>query len=279
MPPTAALPTLTPTPLETVTTTTAGVTLTILFDNERFDERLRADWGFACLIQGLEKTILFDTGAGSALVYNMRTLGVEPEIVDVVVLSHAHGDHVGGLQAFLDEKSDLAVYLPRSFPATIKRQVTQAGARPVEVSDPIEICARAWTTGVLGGRIQEQSLVVETAQGAVVITGCAHPGIVHIVRQAQRLAPSSVHSVHLAIGGFHLDRSAEHEIVDLIEELQRLGVERVAPTHCSGTRARRLFEVAYGDNFLRAGVGLVVNVGREIVGTEDALDHREHMPR
>jgi 7,8-dihydropterin-6-yl-methyl-4-(beta-D-ribofuranosyl)aminobenzene 5'-phosphate synthase len=120
------------------------------------------------------------------------------------------------------------------------------------VHDAVEICQFVYSTGELGDGIKEQSLVIETAQGLVVITGCAHPGVVNIVRQAKELAGGEV---YLVLGGFHLGNTSTAEITGIIEDFQQLGVQKAAPCHCSGDVARRLFDEAYGEDFNPAGVG------------------------
>lgn len=80
--------------------TRADPTITVVFDNNPYKEGLATSWGFSCVVGGTEKTILFDTGGeGSILSANMDALGIDPAEIDVVVLSHIHGDHVGGLGA------------------------------------------------------------------------------------------------------------------------------------------------------------------------------------
>ena len=91
--------------------------MTIVYDNNRFDPRLRTAWGFSCVVRGLEKTILFDTGGdGRTLLGNMTQLGIEPAEVDIVVLSHIHGDHTGGLERFLEKNPRVIVYSPDACP-------------------------------------------------------------------------------------------------------------------------------------------------------------------
>ena len=242
-----------PTPTEVA----EELTITIVYDNNEYNERLETAWGFSCLVEGPEKTILFDTGGDSAmLLRNMRTLGIAPQDVNVVVISHIHGDHVGGLAGFLEENHAVTVYLPQSFPESIKGATMDAGAELIEISsqevEPVEICEDVYSTGELGDWSKEQSLVIETSQGLVVITGCAHPGVVNIVRQAKRLTGGEVYFV---LGGFHLGGVSAAEIAGIVEDFQQLGVQRVAPCHCSGDVARRLFEEAYGEDFIPAGVG------------------------
>ena len=102
------------------------------------------------------------------------------------------------------------------------------------------------------GAIIEQALVVETPDGSVVITGCAHPGIEEIVRQAQAAVPGEV---ALLVGGFHLLETAKDQVETIVADLRELGVEEVMATHCTGDEAMALFEDAYGEDYLEGGVG------------------------
>ena len=89
------------------------IKLTILYDNKLLKEDLECDWGFSCLIEGAEKTILFDTGTkGSILMSNLKKMNISPEIVDVVVISHDHFDHAGGLE---DSRKGRQRHLPARF--------------------------------------------------------------------------------------------------------------------------------------------------------------------
>ncbi len=237
------------------------LTIIVIYDNNPYKEGLETAWGFSCLVRGAEKTVLFDTGGdGSILLANMKRLGIDPKEVEVVVLSHIHGDHVGGLSSFLSENHDVTVYLPKSFPQSFKDGVKRYGAEPVEVYDPLKICEQVYSTGELGVGIREQSLVIHTEGGLAVITGCAHPGIVSIVEKAKDLVKAEVLFV---MGGFHLGSKSEGEIEQIIASFKQLGVRYAGPCHCSGDRARQLFEEAYGKNFLRIGVGETITISED----------------
>jgi 7,8-dihydropterin-6-yl-methyl-4-(beta-D-ribofuranosyl)aminobenzene 5'-phosphate synthase len=235
-----------------------SLTLMTVYDNYPHNSRLGTGWGFSCVVKAGGNNILFDTGAESrTLLGNMEGVGIDPEAIDAVVLSHAHGDHTGGLEGFLKVNPDVSVYVLDSFPGGIKETVGSSGARLFEVSGPVEISEGVSTTGGLGDRIMEQSLVVNTDRGLVVLTGCAHPGIVDIVREARRLTGRDI---HLVMGGFHLSGESDEGLRSIMSSLKELGVERAAPCHCSGERARELFSQEYGEDYIANGVGMAIEV-------------------
>jgi len=90
-----------------------------------------------------------------------------------------------------------------------------------------------------------------------VLTGCAHPGVVEMVRQAQEVVPGRI---ALLGGGFHLHQSGKHQVQALIAELRELGVEKVLPAHCTGDAAGALFRAEYGKNSIEGGVGRTVTL-------------------
>ena len=227
--------------------------MTIVYDNYQSDPDLRTDWGFGCVVDGLAKPILFDTGtSGQILLSNMSKLHIDPQAIDVVVLSHIHGDHTGGLAAFLDQNAQVTVFAPQSFPSSFKHAVANTGAEYVEVGESTPICPHVFSTGQLGTAIREQALILETANGLVVITGCAHPGVVNMIRRAKQVANKDV---YLVMGGFHMDAFSATQINKVIADFQQLSVQKAAPCHCSGDQTRRLFAEAYGDDFMEVGVG------------------------
>jgi len=242
----------------TSTTAVKNLSITVSYDNNPYKERLTAAWGFSCVIRETEKTILFDTGGdGSILLTNMEKLGINPKEIDLVVLSHIHGDHVGGLSSFLEKNPEVVVYLPKSFPRGFKDGVKEYGAKIVEVREPLKICEGVYSTGELGTWIKEQSIIIHMEKGLIVITGCAHPGIVKIVNKVKDLVKGDV---LLVMGGFHLGGESKGEIENIVSSFRKLGVSYVGPCHCSGDAARQLFKKEYGENFINVGVGRVVTM-------------------
>ena len=109
--------------------------LIIIYDNNPFDSQLYSARGFSCLVSLPQKTILFDTGGHSpTLLHNMTQLQIDPREVDIVVLSHIHGDHVGGLSGFIEENSAVTIYMLESFARSYKDKVKSLAAKVEEIS-------------------------------------------------------------------------------------------------------------------------------------------------
>jgi 7,8-dihydropterin-6-yl-methyl-4-(beta-D-ribofuranosyl)aminobenzene 5'-phosphate synthase len=239
------------------------VTFTIVYDNNSYDPGLRTAWGFACLVETGEATVLFDTGADApTLLDNMAKLGIDLLTIEAVVLSHIHGDHVGGLTGLLDAGARPTVYVPAVFPPSFKNGVS-VRTDLVEVTEPIEIRPGLYTTGEVGSAIVEQALAVETEDGLVVVTGCAHPGVVEMVERAFEVLGGDI---LLVMGGFHLGNATHGQIEGVIDGLCHLGVQMVAPCHCTGDRARQLLAESFGSDYIAAGAGRVITIGGR--GTE-----------
>jgi 7,8-dihydropterin-6-yl-methyl-4-(beta-D-ribofuranosyl)aminobenzene 5'-phosphate synthase len=230
----------------------AEVIITIVYDNNGYNGRLTAAWGFSCIVKRQQDTILFDTGGdGKVLLSNMARLDINPDGIDAIVLSHIHSDHTGGIDEFLKQNSRLTVYIPLSFPEQMKEHIKAYGVNLVEIHEPRELFAGVFTTGELGGGVREQSLLVKTSKGLVLITGCAHPGVVNIVKRAKEIAKDKI---YIVVGGFHLAGAFPSQINYRAEILLQLGVEKVALCHCSGDEARKLFKDYFGENYLDCGI-------------------------
>ncbi len=235
-----------------------GIKLTILYDNYIATEGTKADWGFSCLIEGAEKTILFDTGTQSDILWhNIKKLNIDISKVDQIVLSHEHGDHTGGLFSILEKKNDVPVYVPASFSDAFVNKVKNAGAEAVRVDEPIQLCENVFLTGEIKGPVNEHAVIIETSKGLVVITGCAHPGIADIVKKARQQLDKDVYFV---LGGFHLMQKSESQINDIIHQFTEAGVIKCGATHCTGDEQIKMFARAYGNNYVEMGVGRIISI-------------------
>jgi 7,8-dihydropterin-6-yl-methyl-4-(beta-D-ribofuranosyl)aminobenzene 5'-phosphate synthase len=207
--------------------------ITIVYDNCLSKSGLRTGWGFSALIEvGGTPPLLFDTGAdGAALLYNMKELGIDPGQIGIIVISHAHGDHTGGLASVLEVNEDAEIYVPASFWGTIIGRKVKIVTTPVQVSQDI------FTVGELQGI--EQSLAIKTSKGVVVVAGCSHPGVGAILDAAS--FHGKVYGIVGGLHGFH--------------DFSRLdGLSLICPCHC--TQHKSELRSLFRDHYVACGAGL-----------------------
>ena len=199
--------------------------ITILYDNTVYKKGLQADWGFAALVeQKFTPTILFDTGAdGRILLSNMGKMGIDPFLIDEVFISHNHFDHTGGLSEFLKVNNKVKIYHPSLF------------------TEPTKIHKNVFSTGELD-KI-EQSMGVITEKGIVLIVGCSHPEMSHILNAASKFG-----KIYGVIGGMHGFKEFE-----LFRDL-----ELICPTHCTQYKAE--LKSLYPHKYIEGGVGRVIEI-------------------
>jgi len=210
--------------------------ITILYDNTVHQKGLTSDWGFSCFVE-VENTpkILFDTGTdGKILLSNMRKLNINLASIDEVFISHAHFDHVGGLSSFLGVNEKAKIYVPPSFAGPVGREV-------ITIKGPTKIHENVFSTGELDGI--EQSMLIKTEKGLVLIVGCSHPRMVHILK-----ATSQFGKVYAIIGGLH-----GFSEFDLFKDLTL-----ICPTHCTQHKAK--IKSLYPDKYIEGGVGQIITV-------------------
>jgi 7,8-dihydropterin-6-yl-methyl-4-(beta-D-ribofuranosyl)aminobenzene 5'-phosphate synthase len=211
--------------------------ITIVYDNRTARAGLKKGWGFSALIEAADTPpLLFDTGNdGASLLYNMEQLGIDPGRIGIIVISHSHGDHTGGLADILEVNGQARVYLPASM------YFRHADTDVVAVSEPVNISDSVISTGEL--RRIEQSLAVRTAKGIVVVTGCSHPGVGEILNSAARYG-----RIYGIVGGFHG-----------FSDLRRLnGLSLICPCHC--TQHTREIEEMFPEQYVACGAGLTLEI-------------------
>ncbi len=230
--------------------------VTIIYDNRTARDDLYPGWGFSALIEVDGHRLLFDTGGDKiVLEHNAAALGVDLKKTDFLFFSHEHCDHIGAVSSALH--TGLTVVYPASFAAGFRDRIEDAKAVPLPVSEPIEFTDGFLSTGELGQEIVEQALIVAGDDGPVLITGCAHPGIVRIVQEATGLAGQPL---ALLIGGFHLFSTADSQVREIAAQLKRLGVERIGPCHCTGDRAIAILAGEFSDCYIDVRAGTKVAI-------------------
>ena len=190
--------------------------ITVLVD-DLVPEGRRSVHGFSALVEGKDALILFDTGPeGDVLMEALEAEGVDGGDLDLVVVSHAHRDHAGGLSRLLYERPRLPVSAPLGSASAIAKGLPKE-AVIIGEKGPRTLAAHIGTTGDLGSQPPEQALLLWTDEGAAVLTGCGHPGIKALVEAAGG-------ETCLVMGGLH----------DLQpDQLPVPGVGRFIACHCT----------------------------------------------
>ena len=272
----------------------AKAQITILYDAFGKSSGMQKDWGYAALIEYGGKRILFDTGNnGDTLAQNAKAKGIDLSRLDFVVMSHRHGDHMGGVAYLLSVNPRVKIYAPKEgfgvygadLPGTFYRKDESLppeqryyDGRPPEVmrfgaawpganfqlvDKNIEIAPGIHLIALVSDRpgtleLRELSLAINTAEGMVIIVGCSHPGIEKIVEAATKINPR----IHLVAGGFHLVVSKDEEIEKIVAALRdTYKVAYVAPGHCTGEPTFAALKKAFGERDLYAGLGTTLALG------------------
>ena len=212
--------------------------LRIVYDNEAL-EGFACGWGFSSLIEAAGYKVLFDTGwDGNLLLHNLERFGVEREEIDIIVISHTHWDHIGGIADVLHPR--VVVHLPDSSSPRLKEEI---GRRAKRVETKTEcIPEHLWTTGEFkSGR--EQALILKGEAGLVVVTGCAHPGLETILEAARRYG-----DIYGVIGGFH-----EFNRYECIGDLSM-----IVPCHC--TRYKIRVKEIFGERCRECKAGMTIEI-------------------
>ena len=268
--------------------------LTILYDAFGTDAAMKKDWGFSALLEIFDKRILFDTGNDPDIfAANVKAKNIDLTSIDFVVLSHRHSDHMAGLNHVLSVNPTVKIYAPKegfgiygsSLPSSFYRKDEslppemryydgkppeimkfgtawqQANIEPIDKTTEIApgITLIALVSDSPGTKeLKELSLAVNTADGVVLVVGCAHPGIEKIVEAATTINPK----IRLIAGGFHLVVAPDEVIAKAVSALKdTFKVENIAPGHCTGEPTFAALKRAYGDRYLYAGVGTSLPLG------------------
>ncbi|TFF89232.1 MAG: MBL fold metallo-hydrolase [Promethearchaeota archaeon] len=214
----------------------------IFYDNRSL-KGFKHAWGFSALIRVNDKNILFDTGANpEILFYNMKKLDFSPENIDIIVISHSHLDHTGGLPYILGLKEDVDIYLPKYMKSNKKFEFKMYGsdATNFKETDGIRVIIEDMLTVACTQKIYEQILLIHLKEGLLIMTGCAHPGLDNIINFSQE-----IDKIYGVMGGFHG-----------FSKLKKLeNIEFIAPCHC--TQFMDEIKIKFKENFVNCAAGSV----------------------
>ena len=268
--------------------------ITVLYDAFGKDSAMTKDWGYSALVEINGKRILFDTGDNPEIfAANVKARSVDLTRLDFVVMSHRHGDHMGGLTHLLSVNPKVKIYAPKEnfgvygfdlpgkfyrraefLPAEMRYydgtppEIMKFGSafpnanielidKTTEISPGITLIALV--SDAPGTKeLKELSLAINTSEGVVLVVGCAHPGLEAIVAEAVKIDPH----IHFLTGGFHLV-VAQDPVIDRVTAAlhDTFKVDYIAPGHCTGEPAFAAMQKAFGDHYLYAGLGTTLGLG------------------
>jgi len=267
---------------------------TILYDSFGKSPSLTMDWGFGALVEYGGKRILFDTGNNSQIFeHNVKAAGVDLRKLDFVVMSHRHGDHMGGLAYLLKVNPTVKIYAPKERsgvygdeqpsgtwyrkdeslpieqryyngapPEIIHMGAAWPGANFQLIDKKTEIAPGMFLIALVSDKpgtleLHELSLAIRTPDGLVLVVGCSHPGVERILQEASAIDPH----ISILLGGLHQIQAPEPEVEHIARVLhEQYKIEHVAPGHCTGEPEFAALKRAFGEHYVYAGVGSVVDL-------------------
>ncbi|MBU1669633.1 MAG: MBL fold metallo-hydrolase [Actinobacteria bacterium] len=272
------------------------VKVTILCDNLAGPVSFKGEHGLAVLVEVEGKSFLWDCGQSDVAVHNAKISGLDLRKFDGIGISHGHFDHAGGLMEVLSAAGPKKLFMhpkalePKFFMAgNIKRfigipfqkeAIQSACADVVISSDALEVLPGVRLTGEVprvtdfegfeanlycrtDGEIRpdpftdDQSLVVDTPDGAIVLTGCAHSGLVNVLKHVLR----SSGKIKAVIGGTHLGLGASPERIDAtLDFLEEILPERIVPCHCTGMNATIQMVQRLKDRVIPGQTGMMISL-------------------
>jgi len=233
-----------------------SVEINILVDNNpNFD--LKSPWGISIYIRTQNLSILFDAGPDpNALKENSKKLSIDLSNLDLAVISHEHGDHIRGLEYISEVNKNLTIFVPAHMSESCKNWIKSLGFKVIEVKDTTLISEGIAIVGELYGPPYEQALAINVKNlGLIILVGCSHPGVDKIVSKAEKELSQNPYAV---IGGFHLSGASLNKIRDIAKALNKTGLKRIYPVHCSGEDFREFLRENYPEVYGDGKVGLKV---------------------
>jgi 7,8-dihydropterin-6-yl-methyl-4-(beta-D-ribofuranosyl)aminobenzene 5'-phosphate synthase len=231
----------------------------VVDDRELPDSRLRAEHGVSFLLEAQGRTVLFDMGqTASVLLHNLSVLGAAPEQIEALVLSHAHYDHMGGLERLLERLPGVPTY---AHPDLFRERFRKTDAGPKRLGPamdrasladraslrlsarPVGVIAGVWTTGEIAPRPEPEgrsrqhivrkdrgwasdpyrddlSLVPDTGEGLVLLCGCCHAGLLNTLVTVRSVFGRDPIAV---VGGIHLVHADTPTLNHVVAKLRQHG--------------------------------------------------------
>ena len=260
-----------------------------LVENCVYGRKLQGEHGLSLYIETPSAKILFDTGQSDLFLQNARYLHVDLKEVDMLILSHGHSDHSGGLHAFLEYNQKATVYCKRE---ALDRKFKGERENGMEHPDKLDLTRFSFLTqqtevapGVFvlpelaitnpedthfdhfdvlrGGKLQpdqfedELALVMREDEKLVVLSACSHRGITNILQQVKHNFPGE--PISHVIGGYHIHNAAPGKCSIIADYFQTMPQTKVGVCHCTGVDKYAVLASQFGDRVFYNHTGLIID--------------------
>ncbi len=235
--------------------------ITTIVDNNTLSRELESTWGLSFFVSVTVRNKLFNvlvdtSGSAQAFFHNIDKLGIKPQNIDAIFISHRHTDHFGALPYVLESiAKPVMVYVP-SFRFFDSDYLQELGGIQVVTDRASILFPGGMSTGDVGRGLSEHALIVNVKnKGLMIITGCSHPGVVETIRKACEV--SEVSRIYGIMGGFHISGKEAEKVADYLQEI---GVKMVSPAHCTGTEAKEIIKQKLEKEYVANGSGLIITI-------------------
>lgn len=269
-----------------------------LMENTAVSQELVCSHGLSLYIETRGHRILFDMGPDEGFVKNAEKLGVDIKSVDIAILSHGHYDHGGGIAAFLEANSRAEIHIQKKALGEFYAHDPDGSIRyiglPPQWKDNPRVIAHtgdykldaglrvfAGVTGrecyspandslfaAMNGRhipdlfMHEQNLLLKEGEKIVLIAGCAHNGMVNILKKAETFTSSGIDYV---LGGMHLMESYQEQekrrmfCTGMAKKLQEYPCKYYT-CHCTGLEAYEMLRQEMGSQIHYLSGGSILEI-------------------
>jgi 7,8-dihydropterin-6-yl-methyl-4-(beta-D-ribofuranosyl)aminobenzene 5'-phosphate synthase len=259
--------------------TNTPLKITVIVENKSNNKNLSPEHGLSLLIEYDNNHLLFDTGASNLITRNAANLNIDINNIDYIVLSHGHNDHVGGLASITNKKvyAHPDIFIPKykkrndqyiydgGFTYSKEYYEKKNSIEFVWVNNELQLTENIKIhTGFKKEKHNdfylkvndnylpdyfndELALSIETTNGIIIVTGCAHSGIINIIDKI--ISDDKNKNIYAILGGFHLGNATSEKIESIAKIINNYNVNMIGISHCTGNKLAKYLKNSKVFNF------------------------------